>query len=428
MKPNDFESSDHDTNSPGRPIHLHLSADDSGQHLLPPGLPPPPRKGFIPPSSELEPARAPSSLRRVPIRRVSQEPASSLPVIAEVSVSLSSPPISPSVEASPNQQPTQPSDAAPRSRSNPWSFAQEESNAVTVPSLQLSPLLPVQVNFHNHVVSSDDLKQLPADEQRDLRLRDVLDHWEDIPNWISAEDWVKTASSGTMDLKSVYDLVDRQEMETILDFAHHARFLMDLDDSTQPTLTLKSVFNPSRIPFQHSVTQPHGAPSRGSSGYHARGWPHHAPSVSQEGKPKATANNKVSTSAIPQYNLASTNVRSYSRPHSAAQPKLHTPSAPFPDATTAYQRDTPSHPTTASTLLQSFQPQAQTHSSSLFPIPLLSESPQADYYPYSAYLYNTTHPHSSNFNQTLLEHQQHSSSPFGPRFLALRHSGIHRYY
>ncbi|KAG8909073.1 hypothetical protein FRC01_007154 [Tulasnella sp. 417] len=437
----DFGSFEHADIKPGRPTHP-FGVNDSDRPAIPPSSPSPSRKLFISPVSELEPASL--LLRRVSSRRVSQEPAPSLPAIAEVSMTFSSPPASPSVKSSPNQEPTQPSGALPSgSRSTTWTFAQEQDKAAKIPSLQLGHSLPGRINAGSR---ADDSKQSMPDEQRDLRLQYILKHWEDIPNSISTEDWVKTASAGTLDLKSVYDMVDRQEIEEILDFAHYSRFIMDLEHSAQPGLTLGSVFGASRYvtiakgnltanashrPIPPSlpqsqwptVTQPLGTPNRDFGWQPARGWPYRAPSGSQEGRHNSAASNKFSIPSNQLRHPAPTSTHSYQRPYSAALPNLHTSSS-LHNQTTASKRGTASHPTTASTLLQSIQSQAQIHPSTLLPIPLLSEVPQVDYYPYSSYTYSPAHPY---FDQPLLEHHQQSSS-CGPRFLALRHSDIHRYH
>lgn len=443
-KSNDLTLADLDAISPGRSIQLDPFTNDNTDQLA---LTPPELSTSPVPDVKL----AQPLLRRVSIRRVSQEPSSSLPAIAEMSICFSSPPVSPSAVANSDRQ-TQSSSHAfpPTSSSTIWSLTHQEIRAVKVSPLQFAPLLPAQIPVAPKAVSTYN--------------GESFNHrWEHIPNRSFTEYWTNPIPGGMIDWKWVYNLEDRNEMEAILDFAHRSRFLMDLEDRVQLALDLGSVFDTSvRVtkpadfarngspyydsqfmphppavavphslfaPTQPTTIRPLGPSSSMSDQQNARGWPDQGSRGYQNGGHGSTPNVKFSTAANHPYSSVSADKQTFWPLYSATPTKVHGPSAPLQNTTTTFQANTPLYQyTTASTSLQSVQSQAQAHSSASLPPPLLTKSHRTDRYPYSSYVYTTPHPHPSDLDHMFLQHQQPWNSPCGPRFLSLRHSTTQRHH
>ncbi|KAG8945770.1 hypothetical protein FRC04_000536 [Tulasnella sp. 424] len=446
-KSNDLTLADLNAISPGRTIQLDPFTTDNTDQLAPTPTTPPELSTSPVPDVKL----AHPLLRRVSIRRVSQEPSSSLPAIAEMSICFSSPPVSPSAVANSDRQ-TQSSSHAfpPTSSSTIWSLTHQEIRAVKLSPVQFAPLLPPQIRVAPKAVSTYN--------------GESFNHrWEHIPNRSFTEDRTNPMPGGMIDWKWVYDLEDRNEMEAILDFAHRSRFLMDLEDRVQLALDLGSVFDTSvRVakpadfarngspyydsqfmpyppavavahslfaPTQTTTIRPLGPSSSMSDQQNARGWPDQRSRGYQNGGHGSTSDVKFSTAANHSYSSVSADKQTFWPLYSATPTKVHGPSAPLQNTTTTFQANTPRYQyTTASKSLQSVQSQAQAHSSASLPPPLLTKPHHTDRYPYSSYVYTTPHPHSSDLDHMFLQHQQPWNSPCGPRFLSLRHSATQRHH
>ncbi|KAG8994661.1 hypothetical protein FRB90_000368 [Tulasnella sp. 427] len=360
-------------------------------------------------------------LRRISLRRVSQEPAPSLPAIEEVSLTMSSPPISPSAGRPSRELRHIPS-------SNVWTLAKEEARTARNRCLQLGLLPPTPILFGSPGFGFGDANSYKLDD----RLRHVASRWDEIPNWNVSKDWANSASGGALDLKWVYEMEDRNELEEILRFTYRA--MSSEETGIKLPLTLQAAFvsgsdhaksmNPGLNTTHNDRLNPVGQDSNSTHSF--RFQPNTTPRQHRSSTwsdPSPTRSSSFDNAA-PSFNANRfPGPHPPSQPHMTSLPSMHAHSTLFKDATNARQYPIPSSLyTTASSHLHPTQSsQSQLRSSASLPLPSLGEPSHSNTFSYSSYLYTTPHP-----DPALLQQAQQWDAPCGPRFLGLR-SGTQRF-
>ncbi|KAG9000800.1 hypothetical protein FRB90_011737, partial [Tulasnella sp. 427] len=280
-------------------------------------------------------------LRRISLRRVSQEPAPSLPAIEEVSLTMSSPPISPSAG-----RPSR--DLRPIPLPNKWALAEEDARTARNRYLQLGLQLPTPI-----LLSSLGFGVGDPTYKLDDRLRHVASRWDEIPNWNISKDWANSASGGALDLNWVYEIEDRNELEDVLRYSYRAMSCEETGAGIKLPLTLQAVFvsasdhvkpmNPDRNPTYDDRFNAFGQDfnSTHSFGLQPNVTPRQHRSYTWS-DPSPTRSSNFSN-AVPSFNANRfPGPHPPSQPHTTSLPSMHAHSTPYKDATNARQYPTPS--------------------------------------------------------------------------------------